>query len=127
MDRVFKVTAFNKWMKKTGLTDKALCFAIDEMKAGLIDADLGGGVLKKRVALPGRGKPGSARTIVAANRKGRWIFLFGFQKNERSNISSRELNALRELSSDLLGFSNLELTSAVFSKALLEVNYETKK
>lgn len=127
MDRVFKVPAFNKWMKKAGLTDRALCHAIDEMKSGLIDADLGGSVLKKRVALPGRGKRGSSRTLVAANKKGRWIFLFGFQKNERGNISSQELDALRELSSDLLGFSNLELTSAIFSKALLEVNYETKK
>jgi hypothetical protein len=56
MGRVFKTRYFARWMRKTALTDRALCSAVREMAAGLIDADLGGGVIKKRVALPGRGK-----------------------------------------------------------------------
>jgi hypothetical protein len=63
-------------MRKAGLTDQALCQAVSEMSQGLIDADLGGNVVKKRVPLPGRGKRGGARTIVATNRGDRWFFLF---------------------------------------------------
>ena len=58
MRRVFKTRQFAKWMRKTDLTDDALCLAVSEMVSGLVDADLGGDVLKKRVALPGRGKRG---------------------------------------------------------------------
>ncbi len=62
MHRVFKTRQFAKWMRKTDQTDGALCLAVGEMVGGLVDADLGGDVLKKRVALHGRGKRGGART-----------------------------------------------------------------
>jgi hypothetical protein len=65
-------------MRKTALTDVVLCKAVQEMAAGLIDADLGGGVLKKRVGLAGRGKRGGVRTLVATNKGNRWFFVFGF-------------------------------------------------
>ena len=68
MRRVFKTRPFARWLRKTDLDDDALFRAVADMERGLIDADLGGGVLKKRVALPGRGKSGSARTLVATNR-----------------------------------------------------------
>jgi len=67
MRRIFKTRHFSRWMRKTDLTNAALSNAVSEMDEGLIDADLGGGVVKKRVALPGRGKRGSARTLVATN------------------------------------------------------------
>lgn len=63
--RVFKTRYFNRWMRKTELTDAALCEAVREMLQGLIDAHLGGGLVKKRVGLGGRGKRGGARTLVA--------------------------------------------------------------
>jgi hypothetical protein len=62
MRRVFTTRYFWRWMRKIELTESALCSAVAEMASGLVDADLGGGVFKKRVALPGRGKSGSART-----------------------------------------------------------------
>jgi hypothetical protein len=65
MRRVFKTRHFSRWMRKTDLTDVALCAAVVEMAAGLVDADLGGGIVKKRVALPSRGKSGSVRTLIA--------------------------------------------------------------
>jgi hypothetical protein len=65
------------------MTDRALWAAILEMAEGLIDADLGGHVVKKRVALHGQGKRGGARTIVATKLAGRWFFLYGFRKNDR--------------------------------------------
>ena len=78
-------------MRKTELTESALCLAVTEMSNGLIDADLGSGVLKKRVAMPGRGKSGSARTLLATNRASRWFFAFGFEKNERANVTGKKL------------------------------------
>ena len=77
MRRVFKTRYFGRWLRKSGLTDQALCQAVAEMVAGLIDADLGGGLAKKRVGLPGRGKRGGARTLVATNQGSRWFSCSG--------------------------------------------------
>jgi len=65
MNKVFKTRHFSRWMRKTELTDKALCDAVLEMMNGLIDADLGGGIIKKRVGIAGKGKRGGARTVLA--------------------------------------------------------------
>lgn len=108
-------------MRKTELTDAILCAAVREMEAGLVDADLGGGVVKKRIACPGRGKRGSARTLVATNRLGRWFFLFGFEKNDRANVSERELEALQALANDLLGLDTTQLAAQVANRALDEI------
>jgi hypothetical protein len=121
MRRVFKTRPFARWMRKTALNDAALCSAVAEMAAGLIDADLGGGVCKKRVALPGRGKSGSARTLVATNRGNRWFFVFGFEKNERANIDAKELEALQRLAGDLLGLDAAQLEAHAAVGALTEI------
>ena len=91
MKRILKTRTFNRWLRKTLLTDTALLKAIDEMEQGLVDADLGGNIYKKRVALPGRGKSGSTRTLIATNRQNRWFFMFGFEKNDKENITQAEL------------------------------------
>jgi hypothetical protein len=124
MRRVFKTRHFHRWMKKTDLTDIALCHAIAEMSDGLIDADLGSGVVKKRVAMGGRGKSGGARTLVATNRGARWFFVFGFEKNERTNISNEELEALQVVAKDLLARTNEQLDQAVSDGALLEICHD---
>ncbi len=121
MKRVFKTRHFSRWMRKTELTDEALREAVAEMAAGLIDADLGGGIVKKRVALPGRGKSGSARTLVATNKGNRWFFVFGFEKNERGNITGKELEALRKVAVDLLAITGKELEAHLGSGALQEI------
>ena len=121
MGRVFKTRYFARWMRKTALTDRALCVAVREMAAGLIDADLGGGVIKKRVALPGRGKRGSTRTLLATNRQDRWFFLFGLENNDRANISERELDALQALAHDLLKLDSRQLDAQVGNLALDEI------
>ena len=126
MRRVFKTKVFNRWMRKAGLSDQRLCQAVSEMEAGLIDADLGGGLLKKRVALPGKGKSGSARTLVATNKGDRWFFVFGFEKAVRTNISSEEEAALKMLAADLLKLSSAELAQQVESKALAEICHDDK-
>jgi hypothetical protein len=108
-------------MRKTDLTHDVLCQAVVEMEKGLIDAELGGGVVKKRVALPGRGKSGSARTLLATNRRDRWFFLFGFEKNERANVSPGELQALKTLADEFLQLSSTELSKQVRSGSLQEI------
>jgi hypothetical protein len=125
--RILKTRHFNRWAKKAGLSDKALSEAVVEMVSGLIDAVLGSGIVKKRIALPGQGKRGSTRTLLATNLGDRWIFVYGFEKNQRSNISDRELEALKMLADDLLSLSKEQIAAAIDSGALLEVLHETTK
>ena len=121
MKRVFKTRHFKRWMRKTELTDAALCAAVLEMAEGLIDAELGGGVVKKRIGIAGRGKRSGARTLIATNKGSRWFFVYGFEKNDRANISSDELEALQALASDLLALSGKELGQAVEDTTLEEI------
>lgn len=120
--RIFKTRQFDKWADKEGLTDPALKAAVAEMENGLIDADLGGHVVKKRVALPGRGKSGGARTLLAYRSGKRAFFLYGFAKNERDNIDDKELKALKQLAVVLLGLGSTELAHALTEGKLIEVN-----
>ena len=124
MRRVFKTRHFDRWSRKSGLTDRTLCRAASEMAAGLIEADLGGGVVKKRVALPGRGKRGGVRTLVATNKGNRWFFVYGFEKSERPNISDEELEALQKLARDLLALTPAQLDIAVADGTLQEICHE---
>lgn len=108
-------------MRKTELTDIALCGAVDEMAQGLIDADLGGYVVKKRIGLAGRGKRGGARTLVVTNKGNRWFFVYGFEKNDRASIADEELDALHDLARQLLVMSDWQLDDAVLNDLLREI------
>lgn len=88
MSRIFKTRSFNRWLRKSGLSDEVLHQAVEEMERGLIDADLGGHVIKKRIALPGRGKRGSTRTLIGTNFKDRWFFLYGFKKTSATTSTT---------------------------------------
>ena len=123
MKRIFRTRAFSRWMRKSKVIDATLIKAIDEMSEGLIDADLGQHVFKKRIAIAGRGKRGGARTIVATNLGNRWYFVFGFSKNERANIESNELRALQELASSLLSMSETQIAAAISVGEIVEVLY----
>lgn len=124
--RIFETRYFSRWMRKTDLTDKALCAAIAEMMLGLIDGDLGGGIIKKRIGLAGRGKRGGARTLAASNKGNQWFFVFGFEKNDRANISADELEALQGLARELLARTNQQLDEAVVGGALQEICHDQK-
>lgn len=121
-NRVLKTRRFGQWMKKTELTDDALSNAVSEMKKGLCDADLGGGVFKKRIPLPGRGKSGSTRTLIATNKNDRWFFIYGFEKKERDNISGKEKEALQKVAGDLLALSQKQIAALVEKGQLQEVS-----
>ena len=126
MQRVFKTKTFKRWMRKLPVSDKALLKAIDEMAHGLIDADLGGNafeekVYKKRIPLPGKGKSGGTRTIVATNKSGRWFFLYGFEKNDKDNITPYELASLRDIAEAWLAAPDEALAEAIACDELEEI------
>jgi len=126
MERVFKTRHFIRWMRKTELTDSALCSTVLEMSQGLIDADLGGSIVKKRVGLAGRGKRGGARTLIATNKGSRWFFVYGFEKNERANITDDELAALQDIAHELLTRTSQQLDKATEDGSLQEICHDHK-
>ena len=93
--RIFKSKVFNRFARKAGLGDVALCEAIGNAERGLIDADLGGGVIKQRIARQGGGKSGGFRTIIFFRAAERAVYIYGFGKNERDNIRDDELTEFR--------------------------------
>jgi hypothetical protein len=121
---IYKTRHFARWARKADLNDSLLETAVLEIHRGLLEADLGGGIVKKRIALPGKGKRGSTRTLLATNRDDRWFFIFGFEKNERENISEGELAILKKLAKDLLGLTTVQLAVAVGEGSLVEVEHE---
>ena len=87
---VFKRRDFARWQASERLPDAALCKAVQEMEAGLVDADLGGFLYKKRVARPGGGKSGGYRTLLSARIGSSYVFLHGFPKSNKANITQDE-------------------------------------
>lgn len=119
--KIYKHYQFNKWMKQVGLLDQNLKEAVTEIVSGLVDADLGQGVLKKRIALPGRGKSSGARTIVAFKTDHRTIFIYGFSKNEKDNISKNDEIQLKQLAKTYLAFTEQQIKNAIKIGDLIEV------
>lgn len=119
---IYKTRWFDRWARKQGLTTPSLCAAVREMTSGLYDANLGGGLFKKRVARPGQGKRGGFRTLVATNKENRWFFVFGFPKSERSNIDKDEEEALKKLAAHLLSLTAQALDTAQRAGELMEMD-----
>ena len=122
--RAFKTRTFQRWAGKVGVTNAALLDAVAQMECGLIDADLGGNLYKQRVALPGRGKRGSTRTIIATRFAGVVFFLYGFEKNDRSNISAKELSLYQRLARGFLDMTEGQIATALVGQVLTEVTRE---
>jgi hypothetical protein len=119
--RIFKIKTFARWMRKVGLRDAGLITAVEELEISQFDADLGGKVYKKRIALPGRGKRGSVRTLIAYQGGDRAFFMYGFAKNVRGNIDADELAALKLMARSLLEKSGVRLKKDLEAKILIEV------
>jgi len=120
---IYKTRTFARWVKREGLTDRDLCDAVVEMQKGLIDARLGGGLIKKRVARSGHGKRGGYRVILASNLGDRWVFMFGFAKNERDNVDDDELRLMKRLASAFLEMDDRMLKQALTSGEILEIHH----
>jgi hypothetical protein len=125
--RVFKNKPFARFARKNELDDEELCKAVDGANRGLIDADLGGGVIKQRVARRGAGKSGGFRAVIVFRIGELAVFVHGFAKSEVENVRPDELSALKKLASEILAYSQDALEMAVQSGTLMEVQCNGKR
>jgi hypothetical protein len=126
MMKVYKTRWFERWARKQNIEDLTLCNAVREIAAGLYDADLGGGLIKKRIARPGKGKSGGFRTLLATNKGDLWIFIYGFPKSKRSNIGKDEEQQLKKSAEDLLSLAPEGIELLKNEDELIEVDCEQK-
>lgn len=125
--RVFKEKGFARFQRKERMSNDALCNSIRDAEAGLIDADLGHGLIKQRVARPGKGKRGSYRTIIAYRSTSRAIFLFGFAKSRKANLDADELKVLVRVGSRWLKAHDVEIEKALETDELTEVDCDDEE
>ncbi len=119
--QTFKTKAFARFSDREGLEDAALCDAIRRAGEGLIDADLGGGVIKQRIARKGGGRSGGFRIIVLFRQGELAFFVHGFAKSDRDNLRRKELTGLRSLANEYLGLDAAGLAAAQATGAIIEV------
>jgi len=124
--RIFKTKAFTRFAGKSNIRDVSLCKAVRDAERGLIAADLGGGVIKQRIARAGRGKSGGFRTLIVFRAGTRAFVVHGFAKNERDNIERDELVALKKLAAELLAYDDKTIARAVGSGTLTEVDCDAE-
>ena len=120
---VFKTRGFARFVRAEQITDDSLCDAIDRAERGIIDADLGGGLIKQRVARRGQGRSGGYRMILAYRVRNRAVFLFGFPKSERDNIGPALLAKLRAAATEMLAANQEWIADVIEDGVLEEVEY----
>ena len=119
--RIFLNKWFQRFASKEGIDDATLCDAVSRSDRGQIDANLGGGVIKQRIARLGEGRSGGYRTIILYRESDRAFFVYGYAKSERENITKAELNGFRELAKQMLNYDDAQLLSAVQNETLREM------
>ncbi|CCD97639.1 type II toxin-antitoxin system RelE/ParE family toxin [Bradyrhizobium sp. STM 3809] len=119
--KIYKLEKVAQFTKSERISDETLVKAIDQAQRGLVDAELGSGLIKLRVARPGEGKSGGYRMLIAFRSGDRSVFLFGFAKNERDNIDSKQLKTLREASVMWLQATPQQIAAAIRNGLLIEV------
>lgn len=124
--RVFKTKPFSRFLEHEGINDALLCDAVNRADSGLVDADLGGSVIKQRIPREGQGRSGGYRSIILFRQGNRAIFAYGFAKNELENIGRPELKAFRKLAKIMLAFDDVELKSALANGTIMEVMCDGK-
>ena len=112
---------FSKWASKQKIHQDDLLLALTEVQDGNFEASLGGHIYKKRIKFKGQGKSGSGRTIICYKKGNRAIFIHGFAKNQKSNLSKKELSIFKELSKILLNLSTKEMLVAITNGNIIEV------
>jgi hypothetical protein len=120
--RIFKTKVFAKYARRERIGDASLREAVLRAEQGLLDANLGGNVIKQRIARPGQGRSGGYRALMAFHPKGRAVFLYGFAKNDRENIEADELVTLKEIAAAWLAADDSKILRAVAEGLLQEVD-----
>ncbi|MBX9644261.1 MAG: type II toxin-antitoxin system RelE/ParE family toxin [Novosphingobium sp.] len=124
--RIYKNRWFAKFASREGISDATLVAAIDLANRGLIDADLGGGLIKQRVAREGGGKSSGYRTLVFFRHEERAIFAFGFAKSDKANLSAAELKVYRQAAKIVLALTQAQIDTEVSEERLFEVNEDAQ-
>jgi hypothetical protein len=124
--RVFKTKEFARYSRRERIDDERLCEAVERATRGLIDADLGGGLIKQRVARLGQGRRGGYRTLMAFSAKARTVVVYGFAKSERDNIGPDELDFWRRVASAFLAMDETKLRAMIDAQEITEVSCHDK-
>ena len=119
--RIFANRWFAKFSAKEKVSDTTLCDAVHRAENGLIDADLGSGLIKQRIARQGGGKSGGYRSILVFRSGERAIFVFAFAKKDKANLSAAELKVYLKAASILLKLSEDQIETEVEAGRLVEV------
>jgi len=121
--RVFLTKWMARFARREGISDESLREAIRRAELGLVDADLGGGVIKQRVARAGKGRSGGYRTVIVYRRGEKAFFIYGFAKNEKENLGRDELKTAREIAAIWLPADALRIAAGLEEGELEEVDY----
>jgi hypothetical protein len=113
MERVFITRPFGRWMHKMNIVDKDLCLAVDEMARGLIDAGLGGNMVKKRLALPGEASEAAQESSSQPGKRSGGFSCLVLQRMKNRPIDVDELKALQELARQYLKLDERQLGQAL--------------
>jgi hypothetical protein len=124
--QVYKTKWLARFARRESIADSDLSEAIMRAERGLIDADLGGGIIKQRIARAGHGRSGGFRMVLAYRSGHRAVFLYGFAKSERENVDDDELQTLREIGAAWLAADARKIAKAIKENALQEVSYDEK-
>jgi hypothetical protein len=124
--RVFKNGWFQKFARKEKISDAMLCEAVARAERGQIDADLGAGLIKQRVARPGAGKSGGFRTLVFFRAQTRAVFAFGFAKSDMANLDAGDEAYMKKAAKLVLGFTDAQMNAEVDAGRMLEVKCDDK-
>ena len=119
--RIFKTKWFARFAEDEQISDATLWQTIEKANSGLVDANLGGGLIKQRIARQGQGSSGGRRVLIAYNCGNLAVFLYGFAKNERDNIKNDELTTLRELALKYLTAGDKSLETEIKAGRMFEV------
>ncbi|RCK49883.1 addiction module toxin RelE [Thalassospira profundimaris] len=119
--RVFLNKSFRRFARKEKISHAKLLEVVGDASRGIIDADLGGGVLKQRIARPGEGKSGGYRAIIFFRRHERTFFIYGYAKKDLDNITEEEQSDFRKLAGHVLGLSDETLVKLLEKKDLFEI------
>jgi hypothetical protein len=122
--RIFKSRWFQRFARKEGIADGVLREAVAQAEKGQIDADLGGGVIKQRIARPGQGKSRGYRTIILFRRGARAFFVYGFAKSQRANVNDDEDEQFKEAAKHVLGLTEKQLAELLKRGDFMEVKSE---
>ena len=119
--RTFKTKVFARSADREGMDDAALRDAVRRARRGLVDADLGGGVIKQRIARKGQGRSGGFPSIMLFRKGELAFFVYGFAKSDRQNLRRDELEAFRLLADEMLKLDELRLQAALANGTIIEV------